>query len=376
VENHSNLPLQFGYFFSLLMALIFWVRSYREERLSDRLMGFIMLVLALELQDYTFGFAGINVLWEDLNGFPRSVGLLLGPLVFLYLKSQTQNNYQLKGKEYGHFLPYAIYFVMVGSVFVQGPKTVKAFQSSSSFYYYDTIYNLLRVASYISYFYLSIKLYRRYRAWTNKHYSNPDAVSFAWFRNFIYVMILWLLAREIMGLIDAAYDLPFYQDWWWNLLLVAAAFYLGIQGLNQKQVAHLQLELVREKNQQELEKKPDGTEYAAILKKLEEVMKNERLYLQAELNLADLAKHLDVSYKLLSAAINKGSGMNFNDYINHFRISAFEKMVQDPKMQQFTLLALAMDCGFNSKATFNRAFKKLKGRSPQQYVKELKELTS
>ena len=236
-------PLQFGYFFALLMALIFWRRSLLEERLSDRLMGFIMLVLALELQDYTFGFSGINVLWEELNGFPRGVWLLLGPLVYLYLRSQTENNFKVKGKQYLHFLPYLIYFIIEGSAFIQGPEAVEAFQKNASFYYLDSLHYVLRLVSYSVYFSLSIRLLKNYRQWTNKHYSNPEAVSFKWFRNFIYLMIIWIVAREIMSIIDNQYDLPFYQDWWWNLLLAPTAVYVGLEGLRQKQPKGLRFQL-------------------------------------------------------------------------------------------------------------------------------------
>ena len=89
-------PLQFGYFFSLLIWLLLLIRGYREQRLSDRMLGWIMFILAMELQDYTFGFAGINFLWSELNGFPRSVSLLFGPMVYFYFLAQTNRSFQLK----------------------------------------------------------------------------------------------------------------------------------------------------------------------------------------------------------------------------------------------------------------------------------------
>ena len=64
-------PLQFGYFLALLFAVLLWYRGWQEERLSDKFLGFVMFFLAMEIQDYTFGFAGINILWEKFDGFPR-----------------------------------------------------------------------------------------------------------------------------------------------------------------------------------------------------------------------------------------------------------------------------------------------------------------
>lgn len=66
-----------------------------------------------------------------------------------------------------------------------------------------------------------------------------------------------------------------------------------------------------------------------------------------------------------------GFGLNFNDYINSWRIKAFEQKIQAEANKQYTLLSLAYDCGFNSKATFNRAFKKQKGVSPKEFIDSL-----
>ena len=63
--------------------------------------------------------------------------------------------------------------------------------------------------------------------------------------------------------------------------------------------------------------------------------------------------------------------MNFNDFVNQFRVAAIKERLAQGEHLQFTLLAIALECGFNSKATFNRVFKKWEGKTPGQYVAEL-----
>jgi AraC-like DNA-binding protein len=101
-------------------------------------------------------------------------------------------------------------------------------------------------------------------------------------------------------------------------------------------------------------------------------MKAHRFYLDAELSLNSLAKELGISIHELSKIINTGLRKNFNDFVNEFRIQEVVRKMKDPAYDRITLLGIAYDCGFNSKTTFNRAFKEITGKSPAEYKAELK----
>ncbi len=106
------------------------------------------------------------------------------------------------------------------------------------------------------------------------------------------------------------------------------------------------------------------------LKKGIDQLIQDKIYLDGELSLASMATQLKTNPTLLSKAINNDYGLNFNDFINQYRIEMFLQMVKDRKHKTHTLSAIAEDCGFNSKATFNRAFKKKMNVSPTQYIKD------
>lgn len=364
-------PLQLGYFFSLLMWLIFLFRGYKEQRLSDKLLGWIMFILAMELQDYTFGFAGINILWNELNGFPRGVTLLFGPIVYFYFRAQVNRNFRITKKQFWHFVPYAIYFIYEISGFVQGPEVVQRISEST----YDLILSyLLRItiwASYIYYFSKCLIIYQKYRKWSIHQFSNTELINFVWFRNFLFAMIFWLMCREIMNTLDSFLNLDFYQDWWWNLALVAVAFYIGLAGFVQKQPTKIHFELAvnsANKNAESESRYPENNEIkSSVATKLTTLMREDRLYLQPDLNLQELAQHLQINAVQLSSTINQAFGQNFNDYINGLRVEEFIRLCNQDQSRKYTLLSIAYDAGFNSKATFNRAFKKVKGSSPKEY---------
>lgn len=101
-----------------------------------------------------------------------------------------------------------------------------------------------------------------------------------------------------------------------------------------------------------------------ILKKLRILLNEDKVYEDAELTLMKLAEKLSVYPHTLSQIINEKLGKNFNDLINSYRIEAVKKRLQDPREAKRSVLEIAFDCGFNSKTSFNRAFKKLTGKTP------------
>lgn len=368
-------PLQIGYFFSLLMWGVFLVRGYREGRLSDTLLGWLMFILAMELQDYTFGFAGINILWDELNGFPRGVSFLFGPVVYFYFRAQVHRGFTFRKEHLWHLAPYLVYFLYGVIGFVQGPEVVQQIQASD----YDTVVSyVFRIGLWVSFiFYLSkcLMIYKEYRDWAMHQFSNTELIDFKWFRNFIYVMIFWLLFREAMNVLDLFFDLDFYQDWWWNLALVAVVIYIGLAGIAQRQPARIAFESPGPENENLAPGDPGAPDNSDIdptklelAERIKSLMEKDRLFLQPDLNLRELAGQLQTGSPQVSAAINQVFGKNFNEYVNGLRIEEFIRRYKEHG-DTYTLLSLAYDSGFNSKATFNRAFKKIRGSSPREFLR-------
>jgi YesN/AraC family two-component response regulator len=97
-------------------------------------------------------------------------------------------------------------------------------------------------------------------------------------------------------------------------------------------------------------------------------MNTEKVFRESELSLADLARRLNTQPNYLSQVINEREGKNFYDYINSLRVEEFMHLVASPDSRKYTLLGLAQECGFNSKSSFNRYFKKVTGKSPSEFM--------
>ena len=104
------------------------------------------------------------------------------------------------------------------------------------------------------------------------------------------------------------------------------------------------------------------------------MMVHDKLYTNPELSLNELALKLNIPPNYLSQIINEKCGKTFYDYINECRVEEFKKRIILPENRQFTLMTVAYACGFNSKSSFNRYFKKITELTPSQYIKELKRI--
>ena len=92
-------------------------------------------------------------------------------------------------------------------------------------------------------------------------------------------------------------------------------------------------------------------------------------YLDASLTLHDLARQTKIPSRELSLLINHHLNKHFFDFVNEYRIEKAKQLLTDPKKTDFTVLEILYDVGFNSKSSFNTAFKKHTGTTPTQFRK-------
>jgi len=108
--------------------------------------------------------------------------------------------------------------------------------------------------------------------------------------------------------------------------------------------------------------------YDQIISQTSRVIRKKQLYKQLDFNLQLLTKELNSNSSYISQAINHRLGLRFNDYINQFRVEEAKHQLQSPENKYLTIEAISELCGFKSKSTFFRAFKKETGLTPKQFM--------
>lgn len=117
--------------------------------------------------------------------------------------------------------------------------------------------------------------------------------------------------------------------------------------------------------------KVSSEECRRLTDKLEKIMHKDKLYKHPDLKIADLAAAIDTSAHTLSYLFNQYLERNYYDYINDYRIAEFKRLVNTEEYSKYTLSALAELCGFSSRASFFRYFKKATGITPNEYIRSI-----
>ncbi|MCF0184856.1 MAG: helix-turn-helix domain-containing protein [Bacteroidaceae bacterium] len=108
-----------------------------------------------------------------------------------------------------------------------------------------------------------------------------------------------------------------------------------------------------------------------IVKKLEKIMKHDQPYRRPDLKIADLAEKVETSPNVLSFIFNIYMKSNYYDYINNYRIEAFKELIETADLNKYTLSSIGEKCGFSSRSSFFRSFKKATGTTPAEYIKSV-----
>ncbi len=397
--NLYSTPLLILALQGLLFSGLLFSRYNQKRNISDLLLGIILLITCYHRTTYTIGFMG----WYDtfrntkINYYLVNLSLFMAPLLYFYVKSVTTSDFKFTKKGYYHFIPGVFYFLFK-MVVLGYDSTLPGFDDIQNGYlvvnlqwkYVEPILTILTMCQMLLYLAFTFQLYYLYRRNIQHFFSNTYKLELNWIRNFLYIYS-FLFIYEIMQIVInlSITELSWKQKWWEQFFSALAVIYIGIKGYftntikltnlnygNSNAIFHnyiLESEVVHIKKN--IETKGQSPDFITKKERLENYIENEKPYLDPDLNLVELSKKLDMTRAELSELINEGFGFNFNDFINQYRVDAVKKMLTNGKHQQLSLLGIAYECGFNSKATFNRVFKKITQSSPTEYLKSISNQT-
>lgn len=383
--NEKSSVLLIAFFNALVFSFLLLKNGLEEQRTSSRWLAAFIFLGGLYITPFLCGYAG----WYGKDGYrellyflPLQQVFLLGPVFYFYVKSLLNNQFKFFGKDFLHFVPAIAYGVYSLVVFLYD-----VFLTDDYFFYangrdkdLDFWYQMSGLISMLFYLGLSLKYYRQYRQAMVQEVSYADEIAFNWVKNFAITFGLILLLRVLFFILNPEWG-QFGSKYWYYLCFSALLLYISITGYSNTVRTSLKLAVSRlpkpDSNHQatnaRTEPEQDSAADLVIWKsRITELFEVEEAYQNPSLTLTNVAEQLSVNRNTVSKAINGAFNMNFNDFVNQKRAEAVIEKLKKGEHTHSTLVGIAYDCGFNSKTTFNRAFKKFTGVTPKQYIADNK----
>ncbi|HEY0978784.1 MAG TPA: helix-turn-helix domain-containing protein, partial [Flavobacteriales bacterium] len=107
--------------------------------------------------------------------------------------------------------------------------------------------------------------------------------------------------------------------------------------------------------------------YRDLVTRLEKTLETDKAYLDNDLDRMQLSERMGASPHHVSEVINRHYRSNFFDVVNRLRVEEVKRKLKDPKHALYSILGIAMESGFNTKSSFNTAFRKHAGTTPSEF---------
>lgn len=374
----------------LFCGLLLW-RGIRVEQLSDKILSFILLLYTLRVANWMLGFAG----WYDSHDayttfmfyFPFNNWLALGPAIYFLFLSLTNRSFRFKKSHLWHFLPALLEICSTLTAFgydivyqhwllklpLEGHFGTRGKLIDEGLPIIGDLFSIGTYFSIFAYTLYTIRLYRKYRTYLDNHFANLENINYHWLRNLLYAIIFGIGIWMTFNVVEyfSGQQLSYIQDWYsyfcWGIII----YYVSIEGYYQ-QFHTKPKNLAFQADAVPLPSTSTTAEPPAFQSELQLFMQLQKPFLDADLSLSKLADALNTTTASLSKTINEVFDQNFNEFINSYRVEEVKQKLMDKQYEHLSILGIAFDCGFKSKATFNRAFRKHTGLSPTEYKKSQK----
>ena len=352
-----------------ILATLLWVNR-KGNRLSNRLLATLIGLLAL--MSLAVGVPVANR-WVShaLDLLPLINAMPLGPLIFFYTKSVLDPAFKIGRTERFHFYPVILDWgaKLIGWTFVIGALSgVFRGEDGPAWGYvmdeYNTYSDIPRWLSATIYLILTRQLLSRQQSvGTGSQQQNTR-----WLRQFVSVFLvfqgIWLI--HLVPYIIPALRGPLLDKFGWYPIYIPIAiliYWLGLKGYLHSRNSPVD-GAVGKVNTTFISAETVGK----AISSLTNAMQIDKLYLDPELTVEKIGRHTQLPAKTVSFVLNQHLQKSFSTFVNEYRIEAVKGQLTNPANEHLTLTGIAFECGFNSQATFQRAFRQMTGVSPSEYV--------
>lgn len=357
------MSLLFPILTAFVLASLFLLRGKDRQNNTSQFLGLYFLLWA-------FAISCFFLATEKLSWLPEKVSEVIMLLFFVFLLAIPPTMYlystllvgiRQKGTIKHYFVAFLLLFINAFAFFyMDSKKNLFMKQMAEQLLTYANYLALLFVFPLLSiyYLFLSVTVFKTYKIEKELDTTSVGIHPKKLF-NFIlgYVLFMVLMSINLMGILPKFLKISFE--------LYSVAYFIYVAYISWKQ-ERLDFE-VKEEQLQAKDSENFAPFFEGLNEQLVRIMRDEKPFLDAKLNLNQLAKKIGSNEKYLSLFLNSKYEMNFTTYVNSFRIEEAKILLLKKETANFTIETIANMAGFHSKSTFNTTFKKATGKTPSEF---------
>jgi AraC-like DNA-binding protein len=352
-----------------LLFSVFLLSVKTEKKLSNQLLATFLIITAIDIS--AFFYSQFIELPLNLEMLRFKVSAFKNPLLFLYILSVIYSNFKLKWKHLVHLLPWIITVLVLLPNFFLADNDAKIEFFKTYDNHIETQF-LSYFSDVLSFFYLVAEIYYiiRYRKILLENYTDKNA-----FKNYNWLkqLSILLFIGQVITLIKSYIRVNSNNDAIAIIRTITLLFgvfficWLFLKAVNSpKLFKGIEVDLQTSK---ELKSTINEKEKNPKVSFLKEFMVDKKPYLNPSLTIRSLSEDIKMNSRELSVLINQNLNQHFFDFINEYRIKEAMNILKNPTKKEVTVLEILYEVGFNSKSSFNTAFKKYTGFTPTQFRK-------
>jgi len=363
----------------VLLSFLLIVRGKKHK--PNLVLGVLMLTISIHLIFITFEGTDFFTSYPHFSHITWLIPALYGPLILLFTLMVTQRRQFFVKTDLFIFTPFTLYLLVLLPYYISSADEKLIHMNHSSSLYGDDfgILNQLLNLFHIVFISTTIIIYYKNIIKWKETYSGSEITRLHWLLSYLYITLIIILL-SIFIFYSKKFEInPFNQIFPYHFFaIVVLIYWIGYKVLFHPEIFELSSvttalkQVVNEETRYETfvinEESANNLE-----SKIRQAMETDRLFLNPDLSLSQLAEHIGSSRHHISQVLNVHMATNFYDFINGYRVDEFIRKLNEPGNEFYTLLALAHESGFNSKATFNSVFKKNKGLTPSVFFRNMKQ---
>lgn len=361
------------------LFLVFFLLTVKTKyKISNVLFAAFLLITAIDVSEPLFN---LTVDGPSNLGMIRSTFAFLQiPVFYLYVLSVCYSDFKLTLKYILHVLPYLIVnlvllprFYAVDSAskidFIVNRQHMIELQFTHILFHLQIVVYLIAV----------FRILRKTKKLYLENYAGASINSYNWLFQFTSVLTFLYLIVFLKNIFKFS-DYPYISEWIKIGIMVLVLFIvcwylfkaLNNPGLFRNVDSKLKLvsDIISEEKKSGSPTENEETLSSEIIK-LKKYMIEEKPFLNPSLTIQDISKDIEIPTRELSVLINHQLGQHFYDFVNTYRIENAMDILKDTTKTKVTILEILYEVGFNSKSSFNTAFKKHTGTTPTYYRKNL-----